>query len=202
MLSEREKAVVDWYNQNAAIWAGQRKKVTEPSFWQAEYEVFKSLQKPSGKLLEIGSGSGREAIEFLGMGYDYFGIDSSYKLLEIARQRAPLGHYFQTSVYEMPFVPHTFDAFSSWAILPHIPKARIEEVLLGIKNVVKAGGLGFIAMREGDGEQRETNTGRWFSYYQQEEFVSILQNCRFEIVEKGKKVSRPDLTWLTFFVRT
>jgi ubiquinone/menaquinone biosynthesis C-methylase UbiE len=160
------------------------------------------LQKPQGKLLEIGSGSGREAIEWIGMGYEYSGIDNSSALIQIAKQTEPKGKYFHTSVYEMSFPLNTFNAFSSWAMLPHVPKNRIEAALEAIQKVLKADGLGFIAMREGDGEKPEPETGRWFSYYSQKEFELILIKQGFEILLKKRKQSRPDLVWLIFFVKS
>lgn len=202
MLSEREKLVTDWYDQNAEVWATQRKKTSEPSFWVQEYAYFEQLKKPQGKLLEIGSGSGREAIEWIQKGYEYCGIDTSAALIQIAKQTEPLGHYFHTSVYEMPFPSNNFDAFSSWAMLPHAPKERIGVALDAIHNVLKPDGLGFIAMREGTGEKQEPETGRWFSYYSQSEFEAILAEHGFEILSKGRKQSRADLVWLTFFIKS
>lgn len=202
MLSERERLAADWYEQNAASWAKQRKKTSEPSFWAQEYAYFKQLQKPQGKLLEIGSGSGREAIEWIRKGYEYTGIDTSAALIQIAKQTEPLGHYFHTSVYEMSFSSNTFDAFSSWAMLPHVPKERISIALDAVQSVLKPKALGFIAMREGMEEKQEAETGRWFSYYSQDEFEAILMKHGFESLAKGRKQSRADLIWLTFFVRS
>jgi hypothetical protein len=101
----------------------------------------------------------------------------------------------------MPFAPSSFDAFSSWAMLLHIPKERIGIALDAIHGVLKKDALGFIAMREGEGEKQELATGRWFSYYLQDEFGEILRTHGFDIVHQGRKPSRTDLVWLTFFVR-
>lgn len=189
-LSEREMQVTDWYNQNGELWAGQRKKNSEPSFWAYEYEYFRSL-KNQGSLLEIGSGSGREATEWTRMGFEYTGIDTSLVLLKIAQENEPAGRYFHTSIYDMPFAPGSFDAFSSWAMLPHIPKERIAIALDAIQKVLKPGALGFIAMREGEGEKQEPETGRWFSYYLQDEFEEILRAQGFEIIHREKNLVVP-----------
>jgi ubiquinone/menaquinone biosynthesis C-methylase UbiE len=201
-LSEKEKQVADWYDQNAASWAKSRKQTSEPSFWAQEYEHFRQLQKPQGNLLEIGSGSGREATEWIRMGYEYVGIDTSTALIQIAKETEPAGQYFHASIYEMPFLPNTFDAFSSWAMLPHVPKERIGDALDATQRVLKHGGYGFIAMREGTEEKQELETGRWFSYYSQNEFEGILVKHGFQICSKNRKQSRADLVWLPFFVRS
>lgn len=200
MLTEKEKETRDWYDQNAVAWANQRKKFSEPSFFKEEYEQFKLLKKSEGKFLELGSGSGREATEWIQMGYEYFGIDTSQNMLEIAKKAEPRGQFFHTSVYEMPFTKE-FDAFSSWSMLPHIPKDRIQLALQAIQKTLKKEALGFIAMREGSGEKKEEGTNRFFSYYSLEEFAQILKKCGFAIAIQGRKYSRPDLTWLTFIVQ-
>ncbi len=209
-LSAKEQEVTDWYDQNASLWSEKRREKSKPSFWDQEYREFEKLFPKRGKILppgrvrkvlEIGSGSGREAIEWIRMGYEYHGIDLSRNLIEIARQTEPKGHYSHTSLYELAFPPHTFDAFSSWALLSHIPKERMGVVLAAIRRVVKRGAIGFIAMREGEGEKREEETGRWFSYYTQAEFSKVLEGGGFEILQMGKRRSRKDLTWLIFFVK-
>jgi len=200
-LTDREIQTIGYYEKNAALWAAQRKKITELSFWSEEYIRLKQLQEPKGKILEIGSGSGREALELIRIGYEYTGIDTSKELLTIARETASVGSFFYSTVYDLPFAEESFDAFSSWSMLPHIPKRRIDEALGSIKQVLKPGAVGFMAMREGQGEEEELGTGRWFSYYTQDEFEKILQKQGFQVEFKNKKPSRANLTWLTFFVR-
>ena len=57
-------------------------------------------------------------------------------------------------------------------------------------------------MREGAEEKQELKTGRWFSYYSQNEFEDILVKHGFQILFKNRKQSRTDLVWLPFFVRS
>ncbi len=199
-LTDTEKQTLAYYDQNAHIWAAKRKTTTETSFWHEEYNEFKNLKTPQGKILEIGSGAGREALELIAMGYEYVGVDASSELLKIAQKTSPLSSFFHATVYNLPFPQKTFDAFSSWSMLPHIPRHRLTEALRSIKRVLKPEAVGFIAMREGEGERLEPETGRWFSYYAQEELEKILQGHGFKVEKKSKKPSRADLTWLTFFV--
>lgn len=41
---------------------------------------------PAGKILEVGSGGGRDAKDLIEMGYEYIGIDISKGLLEEAKK--------------------------------------------------------------------------------------------------------------------
>ncbi len=200
MLTEKEYQTLQYYEDHGEEWAEARKKLSELSFWHHEYLEFEQL-KPQGKILEIGSGSGRESVELTSMGYAYIGIDPSQTLLTIARRTNPSCAFLHSTPYNLPFPPNTFDGFTSWALLPHLPKNQIGKALDGVKAVLKADAIGFIAMRQGSGEAQELKTGRWFSYYTHEEFEMILQSHGFATLKKGIKPSRPDLTWLTFFVK-
>jgi ubiquinone/menaquinone biosynthesis C-methylase UbiE len=199
-LTDEERQTIEYYDTHAIDWAQRRKKTSEPSFWDEEFKEFRNLKTPKGKVLELGSGAGREAPELVAMGYEYIGIDTSQELLKIAQQSNPSSHFFYTTAYRLPFAKKSFDAFFSWALLPHIPKYRINTALTALKNVLRSDAIGFIAMREGEGYLQEQATQRWFSYYTQEEFTKILETNGFQIEKKSKKPSRPNLTWLTFFV--
>lgn len=201
MLSLAEKQTLEYYDTHAEAWANSRKKTSEPSFWHSEYQVLKKLLPPQSTILEIGSGSGRESLELTQMGYTYTGIDTSQELLKIAQKTNPSCTFIHTTAYSLPFLPESFDAFTSWAMLPHIPKERIGDALSSIQKSLKSGAIGFIAMREGEGEKQEPETGRWFSYYTQNEFEKILESAGFKIESKSKKPSRANLTWLIFFIR-
>lgn len=198
MLTKREEETVAYYDKFAQIWAGQRRQSHEPSFWQEE---LKWLEQPvKGKLLELGPAVGRDTKELTTMGYEVIGIDTSKELLKIAQHANPNNQFFCTTVYDLPFPLASFDAFFSWALLPHVPKQRVHEALRSIKRVLKQNAVGFFAMREGEGEKRELETGRWFSYYSEQECIELLQEAGFSVIKKGKRPSRPGLVWLTFLV--
>jgi SAM-dependent methyltransferase len=201
ILSDNERQTMAYYDQHGDEWASKRKKASEPSFWHDEYLAFQLLQRSQGKALEIGSGAGREALELTAMGYEYTGVDLSEELLKIAQKANPSSSFFYAPPYRLPFPSQSFDAVFSWALLPHAPKARIGEALKEAKRVLKSGALAFFAMREGEGESSEAGTGRWFSYYKQDEFKQMLETQGFIIQKMGIKPSRADLVWLTFFVR-
>ena len=44
MLTEKEKQTISYYDQNAELWSSHRKKATEPSFWNHEYDVLDLLR--------------------------------------------------------------------------------------------------------------------------------------------------------------
>lgn len=203
-LSPEEEATVKTYNRSASEWVS---KHSSERFWGEEMARFHELL-PSGKILEIGSGGGRDAKELIALGYDYVGIDVSEGLLEEARKVNPDALFLQKSLYELDFPENSFDGFWTSATLLHIPKSRINEALTNIHGVVKADGIGFISVKKGEGErveedepEMEDKRPRRFSYYSDEEFKEVLKRNNFEVIESKVRLMSERTTWLIYFVR-
>lgn len=197
--TDREKQTVSYYNKKAEAWTTAHGGNEEVSYWQSEMEKFHELL-PSGKVLEIGSGAGKDASALIALGYDYIGTDASRGLIRVAQKRNPGAAFLPMAVQDLDFPKGTFDGFWTAATLLHIPKARIDGALGKIKKVVKSGGIGFISMKQGEGEKTDEKTGRWFAYYSEGEFREVLERNGFEVLETQIRPTDKD-TWLVFFVR-
>lgn len=146
-LTDEEKLTIAAYDDQATRWAGEHQT---SGFWGKEMDKFQELL-PSGKVLEIGSGGGRDAKELTSRGYQYVGTDASQGLIEQAQKANPQTVFLTQSVYDLDFPPDFFDGFWAAAVLLHIPKNKIDLALGKIKSVVKPGGIGFITLKEGEG---------------------------------------------------
>lgn len=114
------------------------------------------------------------------------------------------------NMYTLDFPPQSFDGFWSAASLLHIPKHNVVAVLSGIKNVIRPGGIGFIAIKEGYGEKIIQGPSpadrRFFAFYQPSEFQSVLVERGFEVLADYRAMMDynppKNLTiWLVYFVR-
>lgn len=201
-LTREEKITLKTYNDNALDWLGGHPAI---KIYKEEMKIFKKFL-PTGKILEIGSGSGRDAKELIDLGYSYVGTDISKSLLSIAKKANPGAKFLLQSVYDLDFPDNMkFDGFWASAVLLHIPKTKIDVVLQKIHKFIKSGGIGFISFKEGQGERLENNTSdykgsRFFAYYLREEFEGVLLRNNFEIIQ-FKKVNKSNTNWLYFFVR-
>lgn len=195
----RESKTIEYYNKEAESWIVAHGGNEEDSYWRTEMQHFHELL-PSGKVLEIGSGAGKDAAVLIAMGYDYTGTDASKGLLKIAQKRNPQAKLEHVNVFDLDFPEHGFDGFWTAATLLHIPKDRIDEALQRIKTQIKPGGIGFITMKAGAGERTDQETGRWFAYYSKEEFQEVLERNSYEVVEEKSKKGERDW-WLCFWVR-
>lgn len=201
-MTNKDKKVktISYYDRYAKDWVIAHGGSTSPSYWLDEIREFNKLL-PRGRILEIGSGAGRDAKCLIEMGYEYIGTDASSGLLKIARETNPGVEFKLMDVENLDFPENFFDGFWSVATLLHIPKDSINSVLGNIWRVVKPGGIGFISLKKGEGESEDEETGRWFAYYSEEEFRRILSANNFAIV-KMKTRETDKSTWLEFFVKT
>lgn len=188
-LTPEEGQTLAAYNAHATAWSTVHH---DQGWWKSEIERLKQLL-PSGKILEIGSGSGRDALDLTATGYEYVGTDIADGLLEVARKNAPGLTFFKQSVYDLDFPAKSFDGFWCCATLLHVPKARIDEALQRIYRLIKAGGFGFISVKPGESERvilddfAQGKSGRFFAFYSMSEFHAVLERNGFEVVEERVK---------------
>jgi len=201
-LTPQEQQTVDAYDQNATVWAKSRNKKGD---WAEEKKKLKQYV-PTGKMLEIGAGGGRDARDLIDMGYEYVGTDISQGLLKEAQKNNPGATFLLQSVYELDFPDNSFDGVWACAVLLHMPKDRIDNALQSMHRVMKVGGTLFISLKKGDGEKlvEGDHVGiqykRFFSFYEMPEFSEILLRNNFEIIE-SYEMDHSNKKWLAFFVK-
>ena len=200
--TQKEQKTINYYDQQAPQWASEHGGHEEKSYWEKQMARFKEFLQ-DGKVLEIGSGAGKDAKALIAMGYEYTGTDASKGLIDVAQARNPKAVFVNEAVEDLSFPSDSFDGFWTAATLLHIPKDQIDIALQKIKGVCKTGAVGFISLKEGEGEKEDTNTGRWFAYYSKEEFTEVLKRNGFEVVDfELREESRPGQpNWLAFFVK-
>lgn len=199
-LTPEEKLTLQSYDKYGADWANAHKDFT---FWAKELFRFNKYL-PSGKILEIGAGGGRDAKMLIQSGYDYLGTDISKGLLRAAQKNLPNTKFLQKSVYNLDFPKNSFDGFWACAVLLHIPKSRINEALTQIHNAIMPGGVGFISVKKGEGEEVTVEPPpdgkRFFAYYSLEEFKNVLTKNGFKILYTKERKKTKKTTWLIYIV--
>jgi SAM-dependent methyltransferase/8-oxo-dGTP pyrophosphatase MutT (NUDIX family) len=201
-LTEEEKITLRAYDQAAAGWSDY---FDSGGGWPIELKEFHKFL-PTGKILEIGAGGGRDAQDLINLGYDYVGTDVSEPLLDIARIKNPGQKFISMSLYDLSF-PEKFDGFWASAVLLHVPKKRIDNALQKIKSTQKKGGIGFISIKDGKGESLESREivgkkpQRFFAFWSRPEFEETLQKNGFEVLYYGHRIVTKKTLWHMFIVR-
>jgi len=105
-----------------------------------------SAKISSGKLLDIGFGSGNN-LEFLaGLGFESSGVEVSPAAIKITGERlsklglkAQLSHLAEG--YSYPFADHAFDVVVAWHVLSYNDESSLRKTIQEIRRVLKPNGL-------------------------------------------------------------
>ncbi|MCA9390165.1 class I SAM-dependent methyltransferase [candidate division WWE3 bacterium] len=202
-MDSAKKITIDAYNKSAKDWAASH---AAQGFWQDEMGIFHTLL-PAGKILEIGCGGGRDAQELIALGYEYVGTDPAENFITVAQEKNPSGIFEVKSASELDYPAESFDGFWASAVLLHIPKDEISTVLESLHSLLKPGGVGFIAIKEGNGETLITETSsdgneyeRFWAFYSDDEFRELLGQVHFSVVQFIYKPMSERTRWLIYFV--
>jgi len=186
-----------------------RNRNSDP-FYVEEYGTFCDLLGGKKRVLEVGCGIGRDAAELIAKGCAYTGIDASWGMLALARERVPEGDFKRMDFRKLEFSDDDFDGFWAAASLLHVPKNEVCAVFSEIKRILVPGGIGFVSVKEktnmDEGFIREEKAGgieRYFSFYDKDEFETVLKRSGFEILRSHKKQENDpsNTVWLCFFVK-
>lgn len=201
-LAEEEEITKKSYDKHGHAWA---RKYQDEEFYREEYAKFKTFL-PAGRVIDIGCGAGRDAKALIELGYEYTGVDISDTLLDICKLKLPRAKFLKKSVYDLSFASK-FDGFWCTAVLLHIPRDRIDEAMTGIKSVLKSGSVGFLTLKDGEGDELEDfeiegkKLTRFYTYWSKNDFEEVLKRHDFKVIEYNYRPVNSRQHWHCFFVR-
>ena len=94
---------------------------------------------PHGKILDVGTGTGRISVPLLRLGADLTGIDLSLNMMGKLRQKYPAAQLAQADAARLPFKARQFDAVLTTHVMHLIGPWR--EALHEYRRVLKPGGV-------------------------------------------------------------
>ncbi|MFQ6049433.1 MAG: class I SAM-dependent methyltransferase [Candidatus Paceibacterales bacterium] len=104
--------------------------------------LFEDYLMPGERVLDLGCGNGRWVKLFQQKKVDYIGIDSSEKLIEIAKTSYPQAKFQVAEALNLPFPNNFFDKIYSIAVLHHIPSENLRiQFLKEAKRVLRPEGI-------------------------------------------------------------
>ncbi len=113
---------------------------TRDKFWE-ELGFLSEYVDDNDKVLDLGCGNGRLSELFQEKNLDYFGVDFSERLIEIASKKHPQLKFQVADALNLPFPGNFFDKVFSIAVLHHIPSRELRlRFLIETKRVLKPGG--------------------------------------------------------------
>lgn len=172
-------------------------------FWQRFPRTFfdKFEELVQGKILDVGSGPGRDGLLLREKGLEVICLDASEAMIKLCEEKglqSVVGDFLS-----MPFENNSFDGAWAYTSLLHIPKADVAKAFDEIKRVLKNGGILGLGLIEGDTEEYRESSGvnmpRWFSFYTKEEVGKLLTKHGFEVLyfEQFQPRSKNYLNFIT-----
>ena len=135
--------------------------------WE-ELKFLEDYIKEGDKILDLGCGNGRLYELLKNKPIDYYGIDNSEKLIEIAKSRYPNINFQVADALNLPFPENFFDKVVSVAVFHHIPSKDLRlQFLKEIKRTLKPGGILILV-------NWSLNTWKRFSLFLKYAFLKIL----------------------------
>lgn len=124
------------YNLLAEDYARTRAFIPEDINKLADYSL------PGEKILDSGCANGRLFGVLKEKKVDYYGIDISEKLIEIAKKKFPEGKFEVADALDLPFPENFFDKVYSISVLHNIPSKELQiQYLKETRRVLKEKGL-------------------------------------------------------------
>lgn len=143
-------------------------------------------ETPGKKLLDLGSGSGRDALLLKGRGFNVTCADGSKSMVAMTEK---LGFASVLCDFnDLPFDDASFDSVWAYTSLIHIPIEEVRTVLTKVHDMLKPNGTFVFGAIEGDSsaERVEHRTmpgaSRYFRYYQYNELTELVASFGFTFV--------------------
>lgn len=164
------------------------------------YEKFLKYLPKTGKILDVGFGSGRDMIYFKSLGYVVEGIDTSAQFVKNMKEKR--FNVKLESACEINF-KNEYDGIWACASLLHIKREELEQVIVRCIDALKENGVLYCSFKYGDIEIE--NDGRYFNYINEEIIKDIVDKNKLYIAESyitnDVRVDRKNETWLNIIIK-
>lgn len=167
------------------------------------YAPFLREIPPGGRILDAGSGSGRDSAFFLGKGYRVLSIDASSEMVsatsKLSGQPALLMRFDEVAF------DADFDGIWACASLLHVARQDLPPTLERMARALKPGGVFYLSFKYGDRERIES--GRFFTNMDEGSFGQLLatqpelEPLRVWVIDDFRDDGRGRERWFNALVR-
>ena len=156
----------NYYNLNADSFIAQ----TRDADMRAHYDRFLQHVPTGGRLLDAGSGSGRDAAWFKSLHYQVEAFDASPAMVQATRDYADVPTKLMR--FEDFAWSHKLDGIWACASLLHVPRAALPEVLTRLLDHLQPEGVLYCSFKRGM-EERLVE-GRYFNDMERAQLSTIV----------------------------
>lgn len=196
------------YNLIAEDYARSRGRM-----WPEADFLFEKFITKGEKVLDLGCGTGRYFKSIKEKGADYFGVDNSQKMIEVAKERYPEAKFQVADSLNLPFSDKSFNKIYSIAVLHHIPSKEFRlKFLKEARRVLRQDGLLILTVWKFRAKKELSlifkytilrligkskldwrdffepwgkKIERYYHCFSKKELVSLVKKADFEVLENG-----------------
>lgn len=199
---DRYKETIEVYKKLGKKYVQDISKATPKEF----VDFIKFLPK-GGLILDVGCAGGRDSRKFIQKGFKVIGVDLVDVYLEEARKYVPRAKFIKMDLLKLKFPKDHFDAIWACAVLLHIEKSDISQVLRGFRKVLKPSGKLYVRVKKGIGvgskrEKLSAGQRRVFTYFSKDEIKEFVEKAGFKIISTKihpDELGRKDINWIAVF---
>jgi 2-polyprenyl-3-methyl-5-hydroxy-6-metoxy-1,4-benzoquinol methylase len=142
-----------------------------------------AMNRPKGRILDLGCGPGRDLVAFQEMGYEVTGLDATPAFVEMAKQIAGC-EVWQQSFLSLNLPKNTFDGIFANASLIHVPNVEMLGVLQNLHQALSENGVLLMSMVRGnhEGYSERPSGFRYVTGWEYETLTPKLETAKFQIV--------------------
>ncbi len=194
-------ATVAAYDVSATEYAAGTADLSEHG--AAAVTAFARRLPPGARVLEIGSGGGRDALALEAAGLSVRRTDITPAFVELLRSEghaADLADPLHDDLSDPERPGEPYDGVWANASLLHVGRSDLPVVLARLAEVTRPGGVLRLAVKEGDGETWSTHGNvsapRRFTYWREGPLTEALTGSGWDVVELGLAAGRREESWL------
>lgn len=174
---------------------------TVPDSVRADVESLVARIGAGARVLEIGSGGGRDALLMEELDLRVRRTDIAPGFVALLRERGHEAHLLDPLVDDLSVPEGPYDAVWANASLLHVRRADLPTVLARLALVTRAGGLLRISLKEGDGDGWSTHGSvrnpRHFTYWRAEDLRTVTADAGWSDVRVRSGIAgRRGESWL------
>lgn len=199
---------MDWHSQNIKAYDDSAQKLAEyfngigSRIEDIECALELANKNNGARVIEIGCGDGRDAMEIIKRVAWYEGFDPSAGLLDIAKKKAPHTSFILADASSYKY-PTNLDVVYAFASLLHINQSDLPDVFEKVSKSLRIGGVFYISLKERDSyieEIKDDDYGQRMFYYYNPSIIEHLAGNDFtSIYEDHQMIGKT--RWFTIALK-
>jgi SAM-dependent methyltransferase len=199
-----DRQTIAYYDRCAAEAAAKFRGISRAE-WR---EVFREAFPARGRVVDVGTGSGRDLAQLLAMGFDAYGFEPSVGMRGEAERAFPelVGRLkpFPLPIPKDSQTGAPYDGVLCSAVLMHVPESELPEAALSIGRLLKPSGrlLTYVLpSKHGVGADERDENRRLFTKLAPEFITALFERVGFRLLrswEETDRLGRPGITWNGF----